>query len=241
MSSHDGGDMELTIEPRGSRFLLFSNDIGTPLSCDSLASLVTTDDNGEVVTSLNDDWVIFFPGMGDSLEQSLFDWTSSDINGVKYFSGTATYTNNFSMTRKQLKKGKMFLHLGNVKNMATVRINDKEFPCMWKAPFTLDITSALHEGENEIVIDVTNLWANRMIGDEQEPDDIEWSEPLVYEYVPGNPVAGRYMTAIPDWLRNGTQRPSQGRKTVGCFKFFTKNSPLLPSGLLGPVEIRVME
>ena len=49
------------------------------------------------------------------------------------------------------------------------------------------------------------------------------------------------MTAIPDWLRDGTQRPSQGRKTVGCFKFFTKNSPLLPSGLLGPVEIRVME
>lgn len=241
MSSHDGGDMELTIEPRGSRFLLFSNDIGTTLSCDSLASLVTTDDNGEMIISLNDDWVISFPGEFEFIEQSLFDWTSSEINGVKYFSGTVTYTNLFSLTKKQLKKGKMFLHLGNVKNMATVRINDKEFPCMWKAPFTLDITSALHEGENKIEIDVTNLWANRMIGDEQEPDDIEWSEPLVYEYVPGSPVAGRYMTAIPDWLRNGTQRPSQGRKTVGCFKFFTKNSPLLPSGLLGPVEIRVME
>lgn len=76
-----------------------------------------------------------------------------------------------------------------------------------------------------------------MIGDEHQPDDIEWSEPLIYKYVPGSPVAGRFMKAIPDWLRNGTPRPSQGRKTVGCFKFFTADSPLLPSGLLGPVVL----
>lgn len=86
--------------------------------------------------------------------------------------------------------------------------------------------------ENVIEVDVTNLWPNRMIGDEQLPDDMEWSEPLNYEYAPGNPVVGRYLTSIPDWLRDGTPRPS-GRKTVGCFKFFTKDSPLLPSGLVG--------
>ena len=48
-----------------------------------------------------------------------------------------------------------------------------------------------------IEIDVTNLWVNRMIGDEQEPDDTEWSEPFVYDYAPGNPEVGRFMKSIP--------------------------------------------
>ena len=122
--------------------------------------------------------------------------------------------------------------------MATVRVNGTNFPVMWKAPFLLDIKTAVKEGDNIIEVDVTNLWPNRMIGDEQEPDDIEWSEPLVYDFAPGKPVAGRYMNAIPEWLRQGTVRPSKNRKTVGCFKFFTKDSPLLPSGLIGPVVIR---
>ena len=129
------------------------------------------------------------------------------------------------------------LHLGEVRNIASVRVNDIAFPVMWKAPFLLDITSALHPGDNKMEIEVTNLWPNRMIGDEQEPDDIEWSEPLTYDFAPGKPEAGRYMAAIPQWLLNGEPRPSQGRKTVGCFKFFSKDSPLLPSGLFGPVGI----
>ncbi len=108
--------------------------------------------------------------------------------------------------------------------MAAVRINGKTFPVMWKAPFLLDITPALHKGDNTIEIDVTNLWPNRMIGDEREPDDIEWSEPFHYSYAPGNPVAGRFMKSIPDWLRNGTPRPSKSRKTVGCFKSSVKAS-----------------
>ncbi len=78
-----------------------------------------------------------------------------------------------------------------------------------------------------------------MIGDEQEPDDLEWSEPLVYTYAPGKPVAGRYLTSNPDWLVKGLPRPSSGRKTVGCFKFFNADSPLLSSGILGPVTLKL--
>ncbi|MDE5814007.1 MAG: hypothetical protein K2H72_06960, partial [Muribaculaceae bacterium] len=96
-------------------------------------------------------------------------------------------------------------------------------------------------GENILEIRVTNLWPNRMIGDELEPDDLEWSEPLIYDYAPGKPRAGCYLTSNPDWLRNGSERPSKGRKTVGCFKFFTSDSPLLPSGLLGPISVRFLQ
>ena len=66
---------------------------------------------------------------------------------------------------------------------------------------------------------------------------IDWFEPLTYDFAPGKPEAGRYMTAYPDWLQNGKPRPSQDRKTAGCFKFFTKDSPILLSGLLAPVRI----
>lgn len=87
---------------------------------------------------------------------------------------------------------------------------------------------------------VTNLWVNRMVGDEQEPDDITWSDPLQYTFASGSPVAGRYMAEIPAWLSDGTERPSKGRKTVVGFKFFASDSPLMPSGLLGPVRLRIV-
>ncbi len=125
--------------------------------------------------------------------------------------------------------------------MASVSVNGKQLPLTWKAPFECDITDAVVAGDNNLKVDITNLWPNRMIGDELEPDDLEWSEPLIYEYAPGSPVAGRYLTSNPEWLQNGGERPSKGRKTVGCFKFFTSDSPLLPSGLLGPVSIQLLQ
>ena len=118
-------------------------------------------------------------------------------------------------------------------------VNGISCPVLWKAPFECDVNAALRKGDNTIEVQVTNLWPNRMIGDEQHPDDIVWSDALHYEYAPGNPAIGRYMMEVPDWLRHGQPRPSQGRKSVYVFKFFEKDSPLLPSGLMGPVEVRV--
>ena len=227
----------LTIEANGSRFLVITARPMDYLQNDSLASLLVDHHPEKCVLALDNGWDITFPDVAKMELQQLFDWTQSPTPAVRYFSGTATYSNRFALSNRQLKDSRLVLHLGEVKNMASVRVNDVAFPVMWKAPFLLDITPALHPGDNKIEIEVTNLWPNRMIGDEQEPDDIEWSEPLVYDFAPGKPEAGRYMAAIPTWLQNGEPRPSQGRQTVGCFKFFSKDSPLLPSGLLGSVEI----
>ena len=95
------------------------------------------------------------------------------------------------------------------------------------------------KGENTLHIAVTNLWPNRMIGDEQYEDDVEWSDLKIFTNAPGSPAVGRFMKRVPDWLRHGAPRPSQHRKSVISFKFFEKDAPLLPSGLLGPVEIKV--
>ena len=237
LDMQDFNSDSLTIESNGSRFLIITANPLEQMPNDSLATLLVDHHKGECMVALNDDWDIAFADATKMEHQKLFDWAQSPTPAVKYFSGTATYCNHFTLSSRQLKQNRLVLHLGEVKNMASVRINDVAFPVMWKTPFLLDITSALHPGNNRIEIDVTNLWPNRMIGDEQEPDDIEWSEPLVYDYSPGKAEAGRYMAAIPTWLQNGEPRPSQGRKTVGCFKFFTKDAPLLPSGLLGPVGV----
>ena len=86
-------------------------------------------------------------------------------------------------------------------------------------------------GSNELEIEVTNVWANRLIGDEQEPPDCEW--------VPGHHFAnqGGYLKRFPDWFVKKEPRSSKGRFCFTTWNYFTKDSPLIPSGLLGPVTI----
>ncbi|MDE6018959.1 MAG: hypothetical protein K2G85_09135 [Muribaculaceae bacterium] len=222
--------LSIDIEPYGSRFLIISPDA---LSFSPKKNLKFT---GYI--PIEGTWSIYFPEIGDVTTNHLFSWPESDNHDIKYFSGTATYTIPFNLTKKEISSSdRIILSLGEVKDMACVTINDIKMPISWKYPFECDITDAVKEGENILNVEVTNLWPNRMIGDELEPDDLEWSEPLIYDYAPGKPRAGCYLTSNPEWLQKGTERPSKGRKTAGCFKFFTPDSPLLPSGLLGPVGI----
>lgn len=244
MTEAPDSDFTIDMEPGGSRFVIITNEKIPSEFTDTLSSLLTHKPDCSPYITLDKGWSMQTSGSrtDESICYSidtLIDWSKSEINDLKYYSGTITYTNTFVLDNKPEDK-RIVLSLGDVRNMASVRVNDHRFPVMWKAPYYLDITEALKIGKNKLEIDITNLWPNRMIGDEQEPDDIEWSEPLVYDYAPGKPEAGRFMKTIPDWLRNGTPRPSSGRKTVGCFKFFRAESPLLPSGLLGPVDITLV-
>jgi len=119
---------------------------------------------------------------------------------VKYFSGTATYSNSLQVPASWTANGaRVFLDLGSVKNVAEMLINGHSAGIAWKAPFRLDVTDVLRPGTNTLEIRVSNLWPNRLIGDKQ----------------PG--VTRRYVFAVSDPYR--------------------ADSPLLPSGLLGPVQI----
>ncbi|MFD2571815.1 glycosyl hydrolase [Spirosoma soli] len=122
--------------------------------------------------------------------------------GIKYFSGTATYENAFDLTSFD-KAGRYIIDLGDVKNIAEVIVNGKSMGIVWKKPFRLDVTDALKTGRNTVQINVTNLWVNRLIGDQQ----------------PG--VAQKI--------------------TFTTMPFYRADSPLLPSGLLGPVTLRSMK
>lgn len=104
---------------------------------------------------------------------------------------------------------------------------------MWLPPFRADVTPFLHAGSNQLEVRVTNLWVNRLIGDEQEPDDLEWT-PLIRL---GAIESGRALLRVPSWINNPTTRPSKGRITFTTFKHYRKDSPLPPSGLIGPVSV----
>jgi hypothetical protein len=102
--------------------------------------------------------------------------------------------------------------------MARVRLNGIEIGTLWTAPWSLEITGAAKEGENELEIQVVNLWPNRLIGDEQYPSD------------------GIQKRQWPEWLLKNQSRPTE-RITFASYSFYKKNSPLLKSGLQGPVRI----
>jgi hypothetical protein len=149
-------------------------------------------------------WTLRFPaGWGTPAEtqlQQLGSWTESGDAGIRYFSGTATYSTVMNLTAEQVKTvASSELYLGDVHEVAGVRINGMDAGIAWKRPYVVRAGTLLHPGENRIEIEVTNLWPNRLIGDAQD-------------------VAGKRYT----WTN---------------VRKYTKDSPLLPSGLIGPVEV----
>ena len=165
---------------------------------------------------------------------ALEDWTARAEKGIRYFSGTAVYHTSFNAPAS-LTAGKpsaTFLDLGVVKYIARVRLNNIDLGVVWTAPWQIAIPAGiLKSKDNKLDIEVTNVWANRLIGDEQEPPDCEWLKGYYYYY------CGTYLKEFPDWFLKKQPRPSKGRYCFTTWNYFDKDSPLMPSGLLGPVRI----
>ena len=181
--------------------------------------------------TVNGPWNLNFPpnwGAPPSVTlDELISWTDHTNTGIRYFSGTATYEKDIEISSDRLKPGaELWLDLGLVDNFAEVSLNGHDFPVLWKPPFRVNITGATKPGTNHLVVKVTNLWPNRVIGDEQLPPDCEWD--------------GDRLKGWPQWLLDGKPSPT-GRLTFTTWHHFNKDSPLLPSGLLGPVTLRTAE
>lgn len=160
---------------------------------------ITVDGAWEV--SFNKEWggpeSITFP--------SLTSWTTSDNEGIKYYSGSATYAKTF--TYQQGEDGREYLDLGEVAKVADVWLNDHHLGITWTKPFRYDVTKFIQPGENNLRIEVINTWSNRIIGD---------------------------LTTKKKFTKtNLTQRGSR--------ELLWNETPLLKSGLLGPVTIREMK
>lgn len=118
-------------------------------------------------------WVVRFDSCWGKSEpvifNKLYSWTDSEDPEIRYFSGKAIYENTFYIKTEQLRDKKMKLDLGNVQDLAVIKVNDHVFPVSWSAPFEVDITPYVKEGQNTLSIEIVNLWPNRLIGDSKLP------------------------------------------------------------------------
>jgi len=111
--------------------------------------------------------------------------------------------------------------------MAEVKLNGQELGILWKAPYRVEVTGVLRPGDNDLEVKVVNLWINRLIGDEQLPEDSERN---------GNGTLKQW----PEWLMQGQPSPA-GRFTFTSWRLWKKNDALVESGLLGPVMLTATE
>jgi hypothetical protein len=159
---------------------------------------------------LDGPWQVTFPPNWGAPESAQFDrlicWTQHADQGVKHFSGTATYEIRFEVPPEALGKDlRTFLDLGRVSKIATVKLNGHPLGIVWKPPYVLDATSALQSGENRLTVAVANTWNNRLVGDATLPE------------------AERFC------------RTNMGESRT--WKTPWKDTPLIESGLLGPVQL----
>jgi hypothetical protein len=187
----------LHLEPWGSVFVVFRK----PASGTSRSLPKPTE---AVLATAAGPWTVAFPpGRGAPARvtlETLSSWSEHPDSGVKYFSGTGTYAKTLVAPPDWFGKGgRLWIDLGDVKNLAAVAVNGTPLGIVWHAPYRVDVTGALKPGTNELTVQVTNAWVNRLIGD-QQPD-----APVKYTYADIQP--------------------------------YKASSPLMPSGLLGPVRI----
>lgn len=157
--------VKLHMEPNDALFVVFKNKA---VKRDFQLPAVVFKEVGDV----NGSWEVAFQKDRGAPSLATFDhlesYTGSSDPGIKYFSGTATYTKTITAPADWFKKDEeLWLNLGEVKNIAQVTVNGKSLGILWKAPFRINVTNALQPGQNKVEIRVTNLWVNRLIGDAQ--------------------------------------------------------------------------
>lgn len=160
-------ELSLRLEPNASVFVIFRK----PTS-----KLTSTGQNWKVSQakqSLDQPWKVQFdPAFGGPSQEQTFavlsDWSKHTDSSIRYYSGTATYSQTFQWSPE---KGRFWLDLGKVANIAEVKLNGNSCGVAWTYPYQVELTPYLKAGENQLSIEVSNTWANRLIGDQRLPEN----------------------------------------------------------------------
>jgi hypothetical protein len=206
----------LKFAPKQSWFVLFQKRVSNAAMADGENFRRTSK-----VLELTGPWEVTFDsrwgGPGTVVFRELQDWVTRAEEGVKYYSGTATYHKTFDAPQAAVT----YLDLGTVKNVAHVRLNGRDLGVVWTAPWRVNIGKALQEEDNRLEIEVVNLWPNRLIGDGALPKRDRLTKTNVRTYEQNLPAA------FPCWWNIDCEE----RKKTGA------PAQLLSSGLLGPVSL----
>jgi hypothetical protein len=216
----------LHLDPCGSAFIVFRGD-RKPVAGRNWTEFK----NAQTLTG---PWQVSFPpklgAPASAIFSELGSWTKHSDAGVRFFSGTATYTKEFELPANIPDADReLSLDLGQVSVIAEVELNGENLGILWKPPFRVRVDGVAKAGTNHLVVKVTNLWRNRLIGDAALPDnDIEWKGKSTF-FFPAK---------WPDWLLQGQPRPSGRIAFCSRKDVYTADDPLLESGLLGPVILQ---
>jgi hypothetical protein len=210
-SEEERTTVPVTLDPAGSVFIVFRKDGSNTMNSNKLQNAISTFSTTQI--PLETSWHLYFPKDWDAPDSihidTLTSWTEFSHPGIKYFSGTATYKNTFTVSEEYLNdNSQIVLDLGDVMMMADVIINGKNLGVLWKKPYRIKITDAIRKGNNQLEIRITNTWWNRLVGDEKFPQGF-----------PGSNI--------------------QSPRTFATVKAWKADDALLDAGLIGPVNITV--
>lgn len=153
-------EVQLHLVPDDAVFVVFS---GKGKSSEALPAA-----SSSTLLAIEGPWRVTFQEKRGAPASAIFDslasYTESSDEGIKYFSGIASYVKTLSVPAVS---GRVVLDLGTVADLAEVYVNGEYCGAAWKAPYTVDITGVVKEGENSLEVKVANVWVNRLIGDEQ--------------------------------------------------------------------------
>lgn len=205
-TTDSGTDVTFTLEPNESVFVVFAGEAEPD-------GRVVPDQKLPLTVPIDGPWTVTFEDAGAPEGPLLLDalsaWQTSDDPALRHYSGTATYATSFNL-HEPLSDGAI-LRLGDVGQIAEVRLNGETIGLDWMPPYELVLQSALSAGEHRLEIDVTNLWANRLIGDAALP--------------------------VGETVSRSVFRPYTSGTLYSNIAGLTSDHPLLPSGLVGPVSL----
>jgi hypothetical protein len=178
-----GISMELVMDPLASRFVVFrqksAGENDADLSYDLQFGFHKAKKLSEPI-DISSDWDLNFNtemgGPESSRMDKLISWSDSDEEGVRHYSGKATYTRDFTVGEEALTKGtEAFVVFNDIQEMARVSVNGNDCGIVWLPPYKVNITPWLKPGNNTITVQVINTWNNRIVGDLTNPDKKQYT------------------------------------------------------------------
>jgi hypothetical protein len=218
------GHTELPVKlgPLGSVFVVFRKSDET-LDAIARDTFLMADVPAPLI--LDGAWQVLFPEGWGAPKSTTFDklhsWTESDNEGIKFFSGIATYRKTFELPASMAEKKRLFLQLGDLAEIAEVTLNGKRLGLAWLPPYRIEISGAVRAGANTLEIRVANLWANRLNADSVRPEATRLTRSNL-DRIQTDPTSDSSYGRVP----KGPTRP-----------VYTTLPPLMKSGLFGPIQI----
>ncbi|KAA9036116.1 hypothetical protein FW778_19710 [Ginsengibacter hankyongi] len=196
----NGISIDFIMDPLASRFVVFKNkstgknDAGLNYDLQFGFDKKQKAAENHKLIDISKGWTLKFDtSMGGPASyqlDSLQSWSDINNEGIKYYSGTASYEKDFYVGKDALTKGtEAFVVFDDIQEMAQVFVNGQDCGIVWTPPYKADITKYLRAGSNHITVRVVNTWNNRIVGDLRNPDKKQYTRTNIkYKFKAESPL-----------------------------------------------------